>query len=227
MAVFPRHAWDNTPHGCPRCPANLCKGAELALIREEHPGAPVVYCGDGANDFCPALRLTEADAVLARKGFALDRLIQVHCFNPLLERTNINSNSTAHAHARAPNGNSTSTEANAPKGHSEGTASAANGAGAGAAAGAAAAVVPIAAEVRHWRDHEDLRCQVMEVLEALEAAAAESNRTRRKLPFSDVGGAGEASASEGGLSGSSAAAVRRRGNVPTAAVTMTAAAGLG
>lgn len=76
LAVFPRHPWDKPPHGCPYCPANLCKGAELSALRSANPTAPVVYCGDGANDYCPALRLAEGDTVLARKGFALDTLIQ-------------------------------------------------------------------------------------------------------------------------------------------------------
>jgi hypothetical protein len=36
----------------------------------------VVYVGDGANDFCPATRLTEFDFLFARKGKALSRLLE-------------------------------------------------------------------------------------------------------------------------------------------------------
>ena len=35
-----------------------------------------MYCGDGANDLCPALSLTPSDAVLARRGHALQALIE-------------------------------------------------------------------------------------------------------------------------------------------------------
>lgn len=35
MVVYPRHPWSKPPHGCPYCPANLCKGAELQQLRRE------------------------------------------------------------------------------------------------------------------------------------------------------------------------------------------------
>lgn len=62
-------------HGCCLCPSNLCKGRELAALRLAMPHQKVVYCGDGANDLCPALRLGPNDVVLARGGHALERLI--------------------------------------------------------------------------------------------------------------------------------------------------------
>lgn len=34
-----------------------------------------MYCGDGANDLCPALALGPQDVVLARAGHTLERLI--------------------------------------------------------------------------------------------------------------------------------------------------------
>jgi 2-hydroxy-3-keto-5-methylthiopentenyl-1-phosphate phosphatase len=34
----------------------------------------VFYCGDGDNDFCPSLRLTEKDFAFARKGFELEKV---------------------------------------------------------------------------------------------------------------------------------------------------------
>ncbi len=51
------------------------QGQELEALRRAHPYQRIVYCGDGANDLCPALSLTPSDAVLARRGHALERLI--------------------------------------------------------------------------------------------------------------------------------------------------------
>lgn len=52
------------------------QGQELESLRRQHPYQRIVYCGDGANDLCPALSLTPSDAVLARRGHALERLIR-------------------------------------------------------------------------------------------------------------------------------------------------------
>ena len=43
------------------------QGQELEALREATPYQHVVYCGDGANDLCPALALGATDVVLARK----------------------------------------------------------------------------------------------------------------------------------------------------------------
>lgn len=51
------------------------QGQELENLRRQHPYQRIVYCGDGANDLCPALSLTPSDAVLARRGHALERLV--------------------------------------------------------------------------------------------------------------------------------------------------------
>lgn len=118
LAVFPRHPWDKPPHGCPYCPANLCKGAELSALRAAFPGSPVVYCGDGANDYCPSLRLGDGDAVLARKGFALDRLIQQSLGDAVCKGT------------------------------------------------ALGGLGPFHADMRSWSDHEDLRSQVGDLVDA-------------------------------------------------------------
>jgi Putative Phosphatase len=79
LVVQPRHPASAAPHGCPLCPANLCKGAELRRLRTAAPLSAgggwgrVVYAGDGANDICPALALGPRDVVLARAGEALAR----------------------------------------------------------------------------------------------------------------------------------------------------------
>lgn len=51
------------------------QGQELENLRRQHPYQRIVYCGDGANDLCPALSLTPSDVVLARRGHALEKLI--------------------------------------------------------------------------------------------------------------------------------------------------------
>lgn len=70
LVVLPRRA---TPHSCKLCPANLCKGEELAAIQGSGRYRRIVYAGDGANDICPALALREGDVLLARAGHALAR----------------------------------------------------------------------------------------------------------------------------------------------------------
>ena len=65
----------SAPHGCARCPPNLCKGAELTVMAAAHwaAGARVLYVGDGGGDVCACLRLAPGDVVAARagRGFAL------------------------------------------------------------------------------------------------------------------------------------------------------------
>ncbi|KAL0039408.1 hypothetical protein WJX79_007128 [Trebouxia sp. C0005] len=78
----PRHDWTVSSHGCPLCPANLCKGQELEALRAATPYQHIVYCGDGANDLCPALALAPGDVVLARKGHALEKLIAARAHSP-------------------------------------------------------------------------------------------------------------------------------------------------
>ncbi|KAA6419636.1 MAG: CTD small phosphatase 2-like [Trebouxia sp. A1-2] len=82
MVVQPRHDWTVSSHGCPLCPANLCKGQELEALRTATPYQHIVYCGDGANDLCPALALAPGDVVLARKGHALEKLIAARAHSP-------------------------------------------------------------------------------------------------------------------------------------------------
>lgn len=66
LRVVPFH---DKPHGCHRCPANLCKGAvmEELLMRKQY--MRVVYVGDGSNDFCPSCRTGPLDIVLARTSY--------------------------------------------------------------------------------------------------------------------------------------------------------------
>ncbi|KAL5006524.1 hypothetical protein ScPMuIL_015330 [Solemya velum] len=66
---------------CQLSTKNLCKGHILQQYRKkrEQEGcqfASVFYVGDGSNDFCPTLRLSEQDYVLPRKGFQLLKKIR-------------------------------------------------------------------------------------------------------------------------------------------------------
>lgn len=65
LHVSPHQPVDQ-PHACPRCPANMCKGAILQQWLTE-TGGRCVYVGDGSNDFCAATKLREGDLLLARK----------------------------------------------------------------------------------------------------------------------------------------------------------------
>ena len=76
----------DTPHGCGTCAANLCKAAVLRQLRDRHGvTVPVVYVGDGRNDFCPTASLGPGDTVLAREGeaFALGALWRARLAAPL------------------------------------------------------------------------------------------------------------------------------------------------
>ncbi len=55
---------------------HLSQGQELQALRQSATFATVVYAGDGANDLCPALALSPEDHVVARSGYALQKLIE-------------------------------------------------------------------------------------------------------------------------------------------------------
>ncbi|ETN42404.1 uncharacterized protein HMPREF1541_01558 [Cyphellophora europaea CBS 101466] len=80
LRVEPYQSID-APHECLRaCPPNMCKSSILRravkeLKLEDATDLRAVYVGDGGNDFCPALELSETDLVLVREGFALQKLI--------------------------------------------------------------------------------------------------------------------------------------------------------
>ena len=73
LVVKARGAGDacTVPHGCPRCPASLCKGREVQALRHAGAGRRFVFVGEGAGDVCAALALGREDFVLARRGGAL------------------------------------------------------------------------------------------------------------------------------------------------------------
>ncbi|OQS04671.1 transmembrane protein [Thraustotheca clavata] len=73
LRVRPFHPKVALPHGCPKCPVNMCKGSILKTILAAKDYSKVVYIGDGGGDFCPASQLTSNDYVLAREGFELSK----------------------------------------------------------------------------------------------------------------------------------------------------------
>jgi len=98
LRVHPRHPAGAPPHGCPLCPENLCKGAELGRLRalrggglgagvdgtaspagggDRGGGGPIImYAGDGENDLCPATVLRGGDVLLVRVGRGLERCLR-------------------------------------------------------------------------------------------------------------------------------------------------------
>lgn len=66
----------HTQHSCRMSTVNLCKGQILIdYIQNKHEEGKnyekIVYIGDGRNDLCPILRLSEADLACARKDYPL------------------------------------------------------------------------------------------------------------------------------------------------------------
>ncbi|MBU0491125.1 MAG: MtnX-like HAD-IB family phosphatase [Chloroflexi bacterium] len=59
----PRFRFQHQDPACDRC--GNCKRWVIQRAREAHPGARVVYLGDGVSDLCPA---QAADVVLARRA---------------------------------------------------------------------------------------------------------------------------------------------------------------
>ena len=72
------------PHGCPRCPPNLCKGREMDRLWGKHGErgsgghSPTFYVGDGSGDLCACLRLGAGDVVCAREGYPLLKALTQH-----------------------------------------------------------------------------------------------------------------------------------------------------
>jgi pyridoxal phosphate phosphatase PHOSPHO2 len=76
LTINPFHPLDASSHGCPHCPSNLCKGAILRQWMAEVSPSKVLYVGDGANDFCPALLLEHPGSVVLARGAPHDRLLE-------------------------------------------------------------------------------------------------------------------------------------------------------
>lgn len=75
------HSPTAEPHGCPRCPVNMCKGSILRQLSLSHTArsVPALYVGDGGGDACPCLtELGPRDTIAARAAYPLaDALAKV------------------------------------------------------------------------------------------------------------------------------------------------------
>ncbi|GLT58341.1 hypothetical protein SLA2020_312410 [Shorea laevis] len=88
LRIIPYHDYTKSPHGCTMpCPPNMCKGKIIERIQASLEGKKkIIYLGDGAGDYCPSLKLSEADYVMPRKNFPVWDLI---CRNPMLVKAEI------------------------------------------------------------------------------------------------------------------------------------------
>ncbi|KAL6496986.1 hypothetical protein OROGR_028915 [Orobanche gracilis] len=78
LRISPYVDFQTFPHGCPRCPPNMCKGMiieriQASLAKEEKKR--IIYLGDGVGDFCPSLKLNEGDFMMPRKNFPIWDLV--------------------------------------------------------------------------------------------------------------------------------------------------------
>merc|ERR1711874_682225 len=76
LCIKPFHGQDS----CQLSTRNLCKGqiVEDYLRDCTEKGTKfsyIGYVGDGKNDYCPSLRLTESDVVFPRQGYSLQKVI--------------------------------------------------------------------------------------------------------------------------------------------------------
>ncbi|KAJ6702481.1 PHOSPHATASE ORPHAN 1 2 [Salix koriyanagi] len=89
LRISPHHDFTQSSHGCSLCPPNMCKGLIIERIQasiSKEGSKKIIYLGDGAGDYCPSLKLTEADYVMPRKNFPVWALIRK---NPLLVKAEI------------------------------------------------------------------------------------------------------------------------------------------
>ncbi|KAF5201015.1 Thiamine phosphate phosphatase-like protein [Thalictrum thalictroides] len=78
LRILPFHDFISSPHGCERCPPNMCKGMVIERIRASDSAnrKRFIYIGDGRGDFCASIKLNEEDYVMPRKKYPLWELIQ-------------------------------------------------------------------------------------------------------------------------------------------------------
>lgn len=89
LRISPYHDFTQSSHCCSLCPPNMCKGLIIERIQasiSKDGSKKIIYLGDGAGDYCPSLKLTEADYMMPRKNFPVWDLISE---NPLLVKAEI------------------------------------------------------------------------------------------------------------------------------------------
>ncbi|KAL8490453.1 hypothetical protein ACS0TY_025595 [Phlomoides rotata] len=87
LRISPYIDFQTSPHACNNlCPPNMCKGMIIGRIQASMGKKRIIYLGDGIGDFCPSLKLTEADFMMPRKKFPVWDLI---CENRALLRAEV------------------------------------------------------------------------------------------------------------------------------------------
>ncbi|KAL6559939.1 hypothetical protein OROGR_005056 [Orobanche gracilis] len=79
LRISPYVDFQTFPHGCPRCPPNMCKGMIIERIQAsltKEGNRRIIYLGDGVGDFCPSLKLKEGDFMMPRKNFPVWDLVR-------------------------------------------------------------------------------------------------------------------------------------------------------
>eukprot|EP01041_Mallomonas_annulata_P000454 gene454-823_t len=79
LRIKPYHQ-DLTPHNCPNCPSNMCKGNVLLKLREGYKTnsgelCPIIYIGDGGGDYCAATKLLSTDYLCCRNDWTLHKKV--------------------------------------------------------------------------------------------------------------------------------------------------------
>nr|GMC74827.1 inorganic pyrophosphatase 1-like [Ipomoea batatas] len=79
LRILPFHDFHSSPHGCSRCPPNMCKSMVVERIQAsmaKEGKKRMIYLGDGIGDFCPSLKLKAGDFMMPRKDFPVWELIK-------------------------------------------------------------------------------------------------------------------------------------------------------
>lgn len=65
---------------CNQCQKNMCKGLIVKeyVSKTDNKFNKIFYFGDGSNDLCPVLKLTQNDIAFPRLGYALENLLKSH-----------------------------------------------------------------------------------------------------------------------------------------------------
>ncbi|KAJ0758796.1 putative inorganic diphosphatase [Helianthus annuus] len=76
LRILPYKGKNRFPHGCMLCSPNLCKGTVIDDIRHsDKKKRGIVYIGDGRDDLCPTLKLTEQDYVMPKEKNTLHHML--------------------------------------------------------------------------------------------------------------------------------------------------------